>query len=205
MIGILNMDMGNLRSAYNAVYENGGDPVIIENPATLDEVSHLIIPGVGHFGTAMEHLGARGLTQPILAFAESGRPLMGICLGMQLLTETGTEGGEVAGLGIIPGSVRRMNGGGGLRVPHVGWNRVRVKRDHPLMADIKPDRDCYFVHSYAMVCDDPTDVIAETDYGGAITCAVGRGNVVGVQFHPEKSQSNGLKMLENFCEWDGKC
>lgn len=205
MIGILDMDMGNLRSAYNAVYENGHDPIVVEGKSALDDVTHLIIPGVGHFATAMNHLHGVDLVEPIIAFAKSGRPLLGVCLGMQLLGAVGTEGGEVAGLGIIPGTVRLMKGKKDIRIPHVGWNVVHARRDHPLMANIKPDRDCYFVHSYAMECDDPGDVIAETDYGGPVTCVVGRENVVGVQFHPEKSQANGLKMLENFCDWDGTC
>lgn len=203
MIGILDMDMGNLRSVANAVYQLGFDPEVVTQPAGLDGVSHLIIPGVGQFATAMRHIQALELYEPVRAFAASGRPVLGICLGMQLLAGTGSEGGEHAGLGLVPGQVRRLSDG--LRIPHVGWNRAILCRSHPVLGGLKPDRDFYFVHSYAYCCDDAADVVAETDYGSRFASIVGRGNVIGFQFHPEKSQVNGLRLIENFCNWDGQC
>lgn len=205
MIGILNMEMGNLGSVWNAVYESGFDPEIVNEPGTLDDADHLILPGVGHFGTAMAHLAARGMIPALRAYAESGRPLIGLCVGMQVLATTGTEGGETTGLGLIDGIVERLPGGSGLRIPHVGWNTVSVVRKHPVLEDIKQDRDFYFVHSYAFRPADGADTIAVTEYGTPIACIVGRNNVVGCQFHPEKSQANGLRILENFCRWDGAC
>ncbi|MGE0483650.1 MAG: imidazole glycerol phosphate synthase subunit HisH [Gammaproteobacteria bacterium] len=205
MIGILDNGMGNLRSVWNAVYELGYDPVLVEDDTTLDDLSHLVIPGVGHFGSAMRNLVATGRDHRIVEFAASGRPILGICLGMQLLASRGTEGGDTAGLGLIPGAVTLLPAADGLRLPHVGWNTVHVRHAHPVFRGLKPNRDFYFVHSYAMRCDADTDWLAETDYGEPFTCIAGRANVIGFQFHPEKSQVSGLLLLKNFCAWDGTC
>jgi glutamine amidotransferase len=205
MIGILNVGLGNLRSVENAVYENGFDPLIVEDASALDELTHLIIPGVGNFGAAMPEIDRRGLRAPIIDFAESGRPLLGACLGMQLLMAIGEESGIHEGFGFVDGRVVRMTPPRGFRVPHVGWNTVNIRRAHPIFEGIKNGRDFYFVHSYAAHCVDETDVLGVTDHGGAVTAVIGRGNVIGFQFHPEKSQLNGLKLIENFCRWDGKC
>lgn len=205
MIGILDLGIGNLRSLSNAVHQNGFDFRIIEDAAAFDDLTHLIIPGVGHFRAAMAVVEQRRLRAPIQAFVAGGRPLLGVCLGMQLLAAKGTEGGPSDGLGLVPGTVRRIEPGPGLRIPHIGWNVMSAKKPHPVLNGLKPDRDFYFVHSYAMVCDSPDDVLGVTDYGGEVTAAVARGNVVGFQFHPEKSEVNGLKLLENFCLWDGRC
>ena len=204
MIGILDFGMGNLRSVANAVYQNGFDPVFIKTAADFDNISHLILPGVGNFSAAVPEINNRQLWQPILNFVASGRPLLGTCLGMQLLMSNGEEGGSYLGLGLIPGKVTRLKGGG-LRVPHVGWNTLNVDKAHPIFQNIKSGRDFYFVHSYAVVCDHESDLLASTDYGGSVPAVVGRANVVGVQFHPEKSQLNGLRLIESFCQWDGEC
>lgn len=204
MIGVLNIGMGNLRSVGNAVHQLGFDPVVVEHQDSFDDLTHMILPGVGNFSAAMPEIVARQLTQPIMDFVASGRPLLGTCLGMQLLMELGDEGGIHAGLGLIPGKVGRLQGEG-LRVPHVGWNILNMTRPHPIFLGIKKGRDFYFVHSYAAVCEQEEDVLASTEYGGPVTAVVGRANVVGVQFHPEKSQVNGLRLIENFCNWDGKC
>ena len=204
MIGVLNIGMGNLRSVENAVYQLGFDPLVVEHQNGFDDLTHLILPGVGNFSAAMPEIDARELKQPILDFVASGRPLLGTCLGMQLLMGVSDEGGIHAGLGLIAGKVARLQGEG-LRVPHVGWNVLNMTRPHPIFQGIKKGRDFYFVHSYAAVCEQEENLLASTEYGAPVTAVVGRANVVGVQFHPEKSQVNGLRLIENFCNWDGKC
>jgi glutamine amidotransferase len=205
VIGILDLGMGNLRSLSNAIQHNGFDVQVTEDRTPFDDFTHLIIPGVGHFRAAMASVTERQLRPHIRAFAATGKPVLGVCLGMQLLSSTGTEGGESEGLGLIAGTVRRLERSPEYRIPHVGWNSLSLKRPHPVYEGLKPDRDFYFVHSFAVVCDREEDVLGETDYGGPVTAAVGHANVVGFQFHPEKSESNGLKLLENFCLWDGRC
>jgi glutamine amidotransferase len=204
MIGILNIGMGNLRSVQNAVYQNGFEPVVVHTGSELNDLTHLILPGVGNFSAAMPEIEARALRKPIIEFVVSGRPLLGTCLGMQLLMGVGEEGGIHAGLELIPGRVTRLTGKD-LRVPHVGWNVLNMSRHHPLFEGIKKGRDFYFVHSYVGMCEDENDVLGSTEYGGPVTAVIGRANVVGIQFHPEKSQVNGLRMIENFCNWDGQC
>lgn len=206
-IGILDLGMGNLSSLFNAVYESGFDPVLLSTDQSLDSVTHLFLPGVGSFATAMGELGP--FKRHVEQFLQDGRPLLGVCLGMQLLasrvTEGSPEGEGVAGLGCIPGRVDRLPTQEGVRLPHVGWNAVQFRRHHPLLENVKTDRDFYFVHSYCMSCDREEDVLGETEYGAPFTSVIARGNVAGVQFHPEKSQINGLRIIENFCHWDGQC
>ncbi len=204
MIGILDIGMGNLRSVENAVYQNGFDAAVVSAAANLDNLTHLILPGVGNFSAAVPELMDRQLKKPILDFVASGRPLLGTCLGMQLLMSMSEEGDKNIGLDLISGPVRRLRVEG-LRVPHVGWNVLNVIQPHPIFEGIKSRCDFYFVHSYAVVCERNADLLATTDYGGDVTAVVGHGNVVGVQFHPEKSQLNGLRLIENFCRWDGNC
>jgi glutamine amidotransferase len=204
MIGILDIGMGNLRSVENAVYQNGFDPVVVTAAANFDDLTHLILPGVGNFSAAVPEIADRQLKQPILDFVTSGRPLLGTCLGMQLLMSSSEEGGENTGLDLIAGKVARFSGEG-LRVPHVGWNILNMMQPHPIFQGIKSGRDFYFVHSYVAICERQADLLGTTEYGGPVTAVVGRDNVVGMQFHPEKSQVNGLRLIENFCRWDGKC
>lgn len=203
-IGIVRMPMGNLQSAWNAVYELGFDPIFLGPEDSFDEVSHLIVPGDGNFRAVMEHLEKEGVADRIRDFASSGRPVLGICVGMQILADEGTESGTMRGLGLVPGRVEKMVTPG-LRLPHMGWNTMHVRHDHPVFEGLKPDRDFYFVHSYAFVPEREADRLAETDYGARFACVVGHENVVGFQFHPEKSQINGLKLVENFLNWDGQC
>jgi len=197
--------MGNLRSIANAVHELGYDVLILSAPSQWDDISHLILPGVGHFGAAMEVVRKAQWLPPICEYQRSGRPLLGICLGMQLLADSGAEGGIHQGLGILPGTVRRLQGSPGHPVPHIGWNVLRVERDHPVFAGLKKNRDFYFVHSYEFHCSRITDRLAVTDFDHPVTAVVGHENVIGFQFHPEKSQVNGLRLIENFCEWNGRC
>jgi glutamine amidotransferase len=205
VIGILDLGIGNLRSLANAVYHNGFEFEIVRNAARFDDLTHLIIPGVGHFGAAMKAFEATGMRAPLHDYVAAGRPLLGVCLGMQILATKGTEGGDTDGIGLISGTVRPIAPGAGYRIPHVGWNVLLTTRKHPVYVGLKSDRDFYFVHSFAMQCDSRDDVLGETDYGVRLTAIVGRRNVVGFQFHPEKSDRNGLLLLENFCNWDGQC
>ncbi|QYO77781.1 imidazole glycerol phosphate synthase subunit HisH [Devosia salina] len=205
-VGIIKMPIGNLQSVLNAVYENGLDPVLLDPTSDMDSLTHLIMPGVGHFMAVKAQLDADGWPDKVRAFAASGRPTLGICVGMQLLATTGTEGRESPGLDLIPARVQRLaEGNEMLRVPHVGWNSVEFTRPHPVLSGVRPGADYYFVHSYAMQTECSEHSLGETVYGQRFTSIVGRDNVIGFQFHPEKSQINGLKLLDNFCNWDGKC
>jgi glutamine amidotransferase len=206
VVGLMRTPIGNLQSVYNALYENGCDPVWVDaSTSSFDDLTHLIVPGVGHFGAVMHYLNTSGLSSRIQDFAKSARPLLGICVGMQILATVGMEGEETLGLGLVEGTVERLSHDAQVRLPHVGWNTVDLTRDHPILAGVKRGRDFYFVHSYGMTVKNPEDSLGETDYGKLFTAIVARKNVVGLQFHPEKSQANGLKLLENFCRWDGTC
>ena len=205
VIGILEMPIGNLRSVRNAVYENGFDPELVGKDADFDELSHLIVPGVGNFTAVMRHLEEEGLADRLRDFAASGRPVLGICAGMQLLATRGTEGGDTPGLGLVDATVKRLPEESGLVIPHVGWSSVTLHFPHPVTEGVKPGRDFYFVHSYAMHTDTPHAPLGTSEYGTEFVSIVARDNVVGFQFHPEKSQANGLKLIENFCNWDGRC
>jgi len=204
MIGILNIGMGNLASVANAVYEQGFDYLYVDSLAQLDEISHLIIPGVGHFGKAMENLKHVGLHEKLLpSLQERELPTLGICLGMQLMCRHSAEG-KCEGLQIFDTKVRHIDSSR-VRVPHVGWNNVHLKRPHPVFEEIKPDRDFYFVHSYAVPACSESWSLAETTYDQPFSSVLAHEHFVGVQFHPEKSQLNGLRIIENFCLWDGSC
>lgn len=203
-IGIIDIGIGNLGSLHNALYSQGWDAVSVSRPDDLNGLTHLLLPGVGAFLAAVKQLHNRGLFEPIRYFAAKGHPIMGICLGMQLLAERGTEGGDIDGLGLVPGRIIPINAPG-LHLPHVGWNNAQQAQPHPLLKGIPNDVDFYFVHSYRFVVNDARYVLASTEYGEFFPSIVGKGNVVGVQFHPEKSQANGLRLLDNFCCWDGTC
>jgi glutamine amidotransferase len=205
VVGIMKMPIGNLQSAWNALCELGFDPLWLDASSDYDCVTHLIAPGVGNFSAVMRHLVDQGLAARIRDFALSGRPTLGICVGMQLLADGSTEGGETQGLGLVHGHVDRMAVGGALRLPHVGWNSVEIRRHHPVFEGLKSGCDFYFVHSYAMKVAETADRLGETTYGPTFDSIVGNRNVVGFQFHPEKSQKNGLLLLGNFCHWDGRC
>jgi glutamine amidotransferase len=204
LVGIVDLDMGNLRSVANAIAALGYDARIARQPEELSCVTHLILPGVGAFATAMAHMREQALFEPIRRLAECGIPILGICLGMQLLASHGEEGGITTGLGLIPGRVIRFEPSDVPAIPHVGWNEVRLLGTHPVFEKLKTGRDFYFVHSYHFGFDDPANRLGVVEYGGRdYASIVGRKNVLGFQFHPEKSQANGLRLLENFCEWNG--
>ncbi|MBN2815854.1 MAG: imidazole glycerol phosphate synthase subunit HisH [Campylobacterales bacterium] len=200
MIGIVDYNMGNLASVQNAFLKLGTQTVVESNPEKFADYDKLILPGVGAFGDAMEHLRERKMIDSIKAFAASGKPVLGICLGMQLLFESSEEFGEHEGLGLIEGHVQAFDESEfaeKLKVPHMGWNRMFTK-EHPLFIGLDKEHYLYFVHSFHVVCKNKEDVIGETDYGYMFTSAVAHNNVMGIQPHPEKSHENGLKILENF-------
>ena len=201
MIGILDVDLGNLRSVANAIEHAGHDAVLVHAGDPLDDLTHLILPGVGNFRAAMTRLEDRRLVQPLRDFAASGRPFLGICLGMQLLATSGDEGGSGPGLGLIPGHVRRFDEALVPTIPHVGWNGLTVLRKHPLLTKVKNGADVYFVHSYHFKVANPAHRLAHCDYAGDITAIIGRDTMVGMQFHPEKSQALGLRLIGNFLTW----
>jgi len=165
----------------------------------------LILPGVGNFNAVISGLHQLNFVDAIQNFIKENKPTLGICLGMQLLATTGQEGGTSQGLDSIPASIKKIETQAEFRIPHVGWNEVKYSNPHPIFDNIKDQRDFYFVHSYHMQCIDQKNIIATTNYGKQLVCAVANKNVVGVQFHPEKSQKNGMLLLENFCQWDGQC
>lgn len=196
MIAILDYGMGNRASVQNALAFLGHESVVTQDPMIIGNATHLILPGVGAFGDGMRAIRERGLDRVMAEEIAKGKPLLGICLGMQLLASKGEEGGLHDGLGFIPGTVKRLTAGE-LRIPHVGWNDVAPKSDEVLFAGTEPNV-FYFVHSFALKADDEADVIATCDYGSRFVAAVRRGNIMGVQFHPEKSQASGLRVLKNF-------
>jgi len=197
MIALIDYGMGNLRSVAKAFAAIGAAVTSTSSPARLAQAKALILPGVGHFGDGMRELNRRGLADPIRQAIADGIPLLGICLGMQLLLESSDEAPGESGLGIIPGRVLRLPAGA-LKIPHMGWNQLRFHHACPLASGLTDGTWCYFVHSYYAVPDDPALVQATTDYGLSFPAIIGRGRLCATQFHPEKSQAAGLQMLRNF-------
>ncbi|MBI1367770.1 MAG: imidazole glycerol phosphate synthase subunit HisH [Planctomycetes bacterium] len=200
MIGIVDYGMGNLRSVQKALQRVGADATIIRQPDQIAACDKLILPGVGAFKDAIAHLVDRNYVESLRNFVATGRPFLGICLGLQLLFDTSEEDGVHAGLGFIPGKVIRFNPTEhALKVPHMGWNTLDwTGGDNPLLAGLAPGASVYFVHSYFAVPADAADIATTTDYAGRFCSAARRDNVFATQFHPEKSQHVGLKMLSNF-------
>ena len=205
MTTIIDYGIGNLRSLHKAFLAAGVEAIRTDDPDCIRTAERLVLPGVGAFGACAAELHRRGLDGLVVERAEAGTPLLGVCVGMQLLFEVSEEFGEHAGLGLLPGRVVRFSDGrlgaegDRLKVPHMGWNRLHPEAEHPVMGPDAPY--VYFVHSYHAEAADPSDVIATVDYGGPVPAVVGRRNVVGVQFHPEKSADAGLAMLRRFDAW----
>jgi len=200
MIAIVDYNMGNLASVKNAFTKLGEDTVVISNPEEFKNYDKLILPGVGAFGDAMEHLKERNMIKPLQEYAKSGKYMLGICLGMQLLFDSSEEFGKHKGLGLIKGDVKAFDTNKfeeKLKVPHMGWNRMFTK-EHPLFKNLDKEHYLYFVHTYHVNCINEKDIIGRTHYGYEFTSAVACGNIFGIQPHPEKSHENGLKILENF-------
>ncbi len=194
---IVDYGMGNLRSVEKALESVGGHPAISGDPLAVRSAARLILPGVGAFGDAMENLKRRGLDRAILEAVRRGTPLLGLCLGLQLLFSRSEEFGIHQGLGLIPGSVLRIDEPG-LRVPHVGWNQIEGLQPHALLGGIPEGSYFYFVHSYYVQPERPEHVLCSTSYGRRFCSVAGRDRVWGVQFHPEKSQDAGKHLLRNF-------
>ncbi len=204
MIAIIDYGVGNLFSLSHSLSAVGAEPVVTGDAEVIRRASHVILPGVGAFGDAAAKLRETKLDALVKDLACQGTPLMGICLGMQLLLETSYEFGEHAGLGLISGQVRPISEviPSDYKIPHIGWNALDIVRPHPIFKSVRPGDCVYFVHSYYGTRCGP-DTLATTEYGAPLTAAVGRGNVCGCQFHPEKSGSVGLGILKAFCEWEG--
>lgn len=206
MIAIVDYGLGNVQAIANIYKRLGVDATLARGADDLSAASHLILPGVGSFDWAMSRLGASGMRATLDHLVrEQRRPVLGICVGMQMMADASDEGQD-AGLGWIPGRVRLFDDTrffGPTHLPHMGWNDVEPVRPDPLFADLGRDSRFYFLHSYYFAPQDPGHAIATADYGDRFACAVRRDNVWGVQFHPEKSHQWGIQMLKNFAEWTG--
>jgi len=193
---VIDYGAGNLRSVAIALKRLGLDPLVTSEPQAVRTADALILPGVGAAADTMSNLAQRRLVEPIREYIASGRPFLGICMGLQVLFSLSEEGGEHSCLDILPGRVRRLPDG--LKVPHMGWNRVRQRCQHPIFDGISDGALFYFVHSYYAQPEDPSVVIGETDYGVTFPAVVAKDNIVATQFHPEKSAEPGLRFYENF-------
>lgn len=201
MIAIVDVCSGNLRSVERALAQVGGEVVVTRDPDVVRRADKIVVPGQGAFGVFMHGLAERGLGEPLREAIASGRPYLGICLGLQVLFEASEEQEGCAGLGVIPGRVIRLvTGEHRLKVPHMGWNQLAQLRPDPLLAGIAPGAHAYFVHSFHVVPADPALRVVEVDHGVPITAAIRKDNVFACQFHPEKSQAVGLQLLRNFVE-----
>ena len=198
MIAIIDYDMGNVRSVSKAFEKVGSEAVVTRDPRAIADASHIVLPGVGAFKDCMRNLEEYGLVEPILKSIEKGKPFLGICLGLQLLFEESDEFGVHKGLGVIKGRVERFKDTPGLKVPHMGWNEIKKSKDSLLLEGIKDGEFFYFVHSYFAVPKDRSVDLTTTGYGIDFTSSIEAGNVMACQFHPEKSQKAGLRVLKNF-------
>jgi imidazole glycerol-phosphate synthase subunit HisH len=199
LISIVNYGIGNLLSVANAFHAIGAECELVTEPGRLRCATKLVLPGVGAFGACMSALTSGGFRDAVLTYAHSGKPLLGICVGMQMLAEVGTEFGEHAGLGLVSGTVVQIpRTSPAIRLPHVGWSALDLRKDCALTRNLGKDTSAYFVHSFHLQAQDDRDVAATVEYGSRVTAMVSRGNIFGVQFHPEKSQLVGLAILKNF-------
>ena len=200
MICIIDYGMGNLRSVQKGFEKVGCQAVVSDDPAEVAAAEKLVLPGVGAFEDAMAELRDRRLIEPLLEAIDADKPLLGICLGLQLLFEVSYENGRHQGLGVLPGEVVRFDLPPEYSVPHMGWNQLSIPRRPPILEGIKEGSYFYFVHSYYVVPGNPEVIATETDYGGPFCSMIWRGHLYATQFHPEKSQSDGLRILKNFAE-----
>ena len=207
MIAVIDYGLGNLRSVVGALTFLGAEAIIASCETDLMRADKLVLPGVGSFRTAMENIDERALRAPILrAVTERKLPILGICLGMQLLATEGEEDGRTPGLGLVPGVVRHLDQHATLPLPHIGFNEVVISPTRRTMFEgMRGSTDFYFVHSYHLVCHDDQDVSSRCSYGSRFTASIERGNIFGVQFHPEKSQTNGLRLIQNFVRLPVPC
>ncbi len=199
MIAVIDYGVGNLLSVAKALEHIGSQVVVTNHTEDINKADGVIVPGVGAFGDAMSNLRQLELLDPLISVAKAGKPLLGICLGMQLLFSESEEHGVHAGMNLIPGRVVRMQGD--YKIPQVGWNQLQLKRTHSLVENVAEGEFAYFVHSYYVVPQDSSVIVATTDYHQDVTAIVAKDNIVGMQFHPEKSSATGLKLLSNFVKW----
>jgi glutamine amidotransferase len=201
MIGIVDYDIGNLRSVQKAFQHVGGEAVFVRTPEEIARVDALVLPGVGAFGDCVRCLAKSGMWNDVLAWAKSERPFFGICVGFQMLFESSEEAPGQPGLGVFAGEVKSFSSRHGLKIPQIGWNTVTVRQPGvPLLAGIATGDFVYFVHSFYVAPKDSALVALESEYGDTFAAAIARGNLVATQFHPEKSQRAGLQMVKNFAE-----
>jgi glutamine amidotransferase len=200
MLLIIDYQMGNLRSVQKGFEKVGHTATIGSEPAAVAAADKIVLPGVGAFPDAIAELRRRNLVEPIQEAIAAGKPFLGICLGLQLLFDVGHEGGRHEGLGILRGEVARFDLPAEYKVPHMGWNQLNIRRRPPILEGLNEGVFAYFVHSYYVVPQDRDVIATETDYGGPFCSMVWRDNIFATQFHPEKSQSDGLRILKNFAE-----
>jgi len=199
VIAVADYGAGNLHSIGMGLRRRGLEVRVTDDPRVLEEAAALVVPGDGAFGPAMARLRESGFAEPIAAYVRSGRPFLGVCLGMQLLFDESVEGGSHRGLGVLPGRVVRLPET--VKIPHMGWNQLRVEQVSPLLEGVPSGAYVYFVHSYYCAPSDPALVAATASYGADIAAVAGRGNVWATQFHPEKSGEVGERILNNFARW----
>jgi glutamine amidotransferase len=204
-IAVVDYGAGNLRSVAKALERSALAVEVSSDAAALAHYDAIVLPGVGAFADAMASLRAKGIGDAVAAAIAGGKPYLGLCLGMQVLFESSDEHGMTAGLGVLRGRVERFPANRPLHVPHIGWNQVRWRGAHPVVAKLPREDAYYYVHSYRVVDADAADIAGVTDYGGEFTCAVARGNLFAVQFHPEKSQGAGKRVLDAFAAWVRGC
>jgi glutamine amidotransferase len=208
-IAVVDYGAGNLRSVAKALVRSGLAAEVTADPESVRAAQAVVLPGVGAFKDAVENLRSKGLADAVVDSIEAGRPYLGLCVGLQVLFDESEEHGRTEGLGLLRGRVERFadrdSEGRPLRVPHIGWNEVAFEGSHPMCAEL-PGEDCfYFVHSYRAVPADANDAVGRADYGGSFAAAVARDNIFAVQFHPEKSQSAGKRLLDAFAVWVSSC
>ena len=200
MIALIDYDAGNIKSVEKAFQSLGKEVVLTRDPEVLKRADHVVLPGVGNFGDAMENLNRYHLVPVIHEIVEKGTPFLGICLGLQILFERSEESPGVEGLGLLKGEILRIPDKEGLKIPHMGWNSLEIKPGTRLFAGVPDGSYVYFVHSYYLEAADPSIVTATTEYGTLIHASVEKGNIFACQFHPEKSSRVGMKILQNFIE-----
>lgn len=202
MIALIDYGMGNLGSVAKALARVGCEPRITDDPAVVMRADGVVLPGVGAFDDCISNLTARDLDVAVKDVVAEGKPFLGICLGLQMLFESSEEGGKFPGLGILPGKVVRFTHS--LKIPQIGWNQIRIRKPAPMLEGVQDGSWVYFVHSYYVVPEDPSIVACTTDYGYEFVSAVWKDNVFASQFHPEKSQAVGLRILQNFAAFAAK-
>ncbi len=204
MIAIIDYGAGNLQSVKKALDFIGTESIITDNPETINACDKILLPGVGSFGDAMDSMNKKGLVETVRENALSGKPFLGICLGLQLLFEESEETPNVKGLGIFKGKIKKFPDDMGLKIPHIGWNSLEIRQKDTIFKDIPRNSYVYFVHSYYLHADEESDVATVTNYGIDFHSAVGKGNIFATQFHPEKSGEVGLQILRNFANMEAK-